>query len=97
MIVPTVATGSSPIVGQSPEIISFNWPDKKADKHLEGKLGEPAEKEKDTYLSFFKRVFDEQLAAFGKSVMGVPDRDEEDQTFICSTTIHFRRKLEDEG
>ena len=95
IIIPTLATGSSHIVPQSSKIISFNWPDKKADK-LKGKIGEATDKEKDTYLSIFERVFDEQLAAFEKSVVGVLDRVEEDQTFSCSTTVRFRRKLGDE-
>ncbi|MCJ1397701.1 hypothetical protein MMC11_000897 [Xylographa trunciseda] len=59
-----------------------------------GTLGEAADGEKDTYLSVFKRVFDEQLAAFGKSVVSVRDKGEEDQIFRCSTTICFRRTHE---
>ena len=65
IIVPTAATGSSPIVRRNPEIISFDWPDQKADKSLKGTIGEAADHEKDTYLSVLKQVFDEQLAAFG--------------------------------
>jgi len=95
IMVPTAATGSSPIVRQSPDIISFNWPDRKADKHLKGRFGEAADRNKDTYLSVFKRVFDEQLAAFGKSVVGVTDTGEEDQTFSCGTTVCFRKKPEE--
>ncbi|MCJ1381947.1 hypothetical protein MMC17_005059 [Xylographa soralifera] len=96
IIVPTAASGSSPILRRSPDIVSFDWPDKKADKHLKGQLGEDADQGNDTYLSVVKRVFNEQLAAFGKSVTGVSDRGEEDSMISCITTLSFKRMHENE-
>ncbi|KAF6812948.1 hypothetical protein CPLU01_14778 [Colletotrichum plurivorum] len=71
VIVPTAATGASAVKREYPQIISFSWPDRAADKKLAGKVGEAADGKKDTYLSVMKRVFDEQLAPFGKSVVDV--------------------------
>ena len=59
IIVPTAATGYSSIVRPSPEIISFDWPDKKTDECLKGQLGEDADRGVDTYLSVVRRVFNE--------------------------------------
>ncbi|MCJ1282853.1 hypothetical protein MMC26_002179 [Xylographa opegraphella] len=81
VIVPTAATGASPII---------------ADEHLEGQLGEDAIKGKDTYLSVVERVFDERLAGFGKSVVGVSAVGKEDSILACSTTLSFSRKHEGE-
>ena len=95
IIVPTAATGASPLVRSSPDFISFNWPDKKADEHLGGTIGEAADRENDTYLSVFNRVFNEELSAFGKSVLSLPDQSEEEYQLNCSTTLRFRKARND--
>ncbi|KAK4642099.1 hypothetical protein QC761_512034 [Podospora bellae-mahoneyi] len=68
--VPTAATGLSPIKRKYPKIISFSLPNKKADKDLIGTIGEAADASKDTYLSVFRKVFNQKLKPFGKSVIG---------------------------
>ncbi|KAK1724927.1 uncharacterized protein BDZ83DRAFT_752113 [Colletotrichum acutatum] len=66
VVIPTGATGASSIKREYPQIISFIWPEKKADKELSGIL---AKDEKGTYVDVLKKVFKEQLKAFDKSVI----------------------------
>ncbi|KAF4845453.1 hypothetical protein CGCSCA4_v006698 [Colletotrichum siamense] len=69
IIVPTGATGSSSIKREYPQIISFTWPEKKADKELGGTVGEAADEKKDTYSTVLKQVLNDQLKAFDKEVI----------------------------
>lgn len=69
IIVPTGATGSSSIKREYPQIISFTWPEKKADKELGGTVGEAADGKKDTYSTVLKQVLNDQLRAFDKEVI----------------------------
>ncbi|KAF4830787.1 hypothetical protein CGCTS75_v005742 [Colletotrichum tropicale] len=69
IIVPTGATGSSSIKREYPQIISFTWPEKKADKELGGTVGEAADGKKDTYSTVLKQVLNDQLKAFDKEVI----------------------------
>lgn len=71
IIVPTAAAGASSVKREYPQIVSFAWPDRAADKKLAGTVGGAADGKKDTYLSVVKQVFDEQLKPFGKSVVDV--------------------------
>lgn len=73
LIVPTAATGLSPIKRKYPKIISFSLPNKNADKDLIGTIGEAADASKDTYLSVFRKVFNKKLKPFGKSVIDATD------------------------
>lgn len=69
IIVPTGATGSSSIKREYPQMISFTWPEKQADKELGGTVGEAADGEKDTYGTILKKVLNDQLKAFDKEVI----------------------------
>ncbi|KAJ0329343.1 hypothetical protein COL922a_012852 [Colletotrichum nupharicola] len=69
IIVPTGATGSSSIKREYPQMISFTWPEKQADKELGGTVGEAADGEKDTYSTVLKQVLNDQLRAFDKEVI----------------------------
>ncbi|KAJ0346283.1 hypothetical protein COL154_008405 [Colletotrichum chrysophilum] len=69
IIVPTGATGSSSIKREYPQMISFTWPEKKADKELGGTVGEAADGKKDTYSTVLKQVLNDQLKAFDKEVI----------------------------
>lgn len=73
LIVPTAATGLSPIKRKYPKIISYSLPNKNADKDLIGTIGEAADASKDTYLSVFRKVFNQKLKSFGKSVIDATD------------------------
>ncbi|KAJ3957166.1 hypothetical protein N0V92_006286 [Colletotrichum tropicale] len=63
------ATGSSSIKREYPQIISFTWPEKKANKELGGTVGEAAGSKKDTYSTVLKQVLNDQLKAFDKEVI----------------------------
>ncbi|KAL3294994.1 rtt106-domain-containing protein [Colletotrichum asianum] len=69
IIVPTGATGSLSIKREYPQMISFTWPEKKADKELGGTVGEAADEKKDTYSTVLKQVLNDQLKAFDKEVI----------------------------
>ncbi|KAF4780687.1 hypothetical protein HER10_EVM0001033 [Colletotrichum scovillei] len=70
VIIPTGATGASSIKREYPKIISFIWPEKKADEELGGVL---VKDEKGTYVDVLKKVFNEQLEAFDKSVIDITE------------------------
>ncbi|KXH47434.1 hypothetical protein CSIM01_05371 [Colletotrichum simmondsii] len=70
VIIPTGAIGASSIKREYPKIISFIWPEKKADKELGGVL---VKEEKGTYVDVLKKVFNEQLEAFDKSVIDITE------------------------
>lgn len=70
VIIPTGATGASSIKREYPKIISFIWPEKKADKELGGVL---VKDEKGTYVDVLKKVFNEKLGAFDKSVIDITE------------------------
>ncbi|GKT93795.1 hypothetical protein Ct61P_11645 [Colletotrichum tofieldiae] len=78
IIVPTGATGASAVKRQYPQIISFTWPDKAADDGLSGEVGSVADPASDTYLSILKKVMNEQLEAFQKSVVDVLEKANDD-------------------
>ncbi|EXF80841.1 hypothetical protein CFIO01_01212 [Colletotrichum fioriniae PJ7] len=70
VIIPTGATGASSIKREYLKIISFIWPEKKADKELGGVL---VKDEKGTYVDVLKKVFNEKLGAFDKSVIDITE------------------------
>ncbi|KAF4830788.1 hypothetical protein CGCTS75_v005743 [Colletotrichum tropicale] len=67
VIVPTGAVGASSVKREYPQIISFSWPDKMADKELHSH--EAANPEKDTYLFVFVRAMNDHLKPFNKAVI----------------------------
>ncbi|KAJ0346282.1 hypothetical protein COL154_008406 [Colletotrichum chrysophilum] len=67
IIVPTGAVGASSVKREYPQIISFSWPDKAADKDLHSH--EAANPEKDTYLSVFVKAMNDHLKPFNKAVI----------------------------
>ncbi|KAF4845362.1 hypothetical protein CGCSCA4_v006697 [Colletotrichum siamense] len=67
IIVPTGAVGASSVKREYPQIISFSWPDKAADKDLHSH--EAANPEKDTYLFVFVRAMNDHLKPFNKAVI----------------------------
>ncbi len=83
IMVPTGVTGVSLLKRQYPQIISLNWPDKKADKHFTGKVGSAADQKTDTYLSVLKRVLNAQLTGFGKTVID----NSQDVVLSCAATL----------
>jgi len=91
IIVPKAATGFSPIKRPYPQIVSFNWPRRKADGELKGKVGEKADPKHDTYLSVFKRVMNSQLAPFSKAVVDLANNLEEGE-FYCNTILEYTRE-----
>ncbi|KAK1515970.1 uncharacterized protein CCOS01_13168 [Colletotrichum costaricense] len=68
--IPTGSTGASRIKREYPKIISFIWPEKKAEKELGGIL---VKGEKSAYVNVLKKVFHEQLEAFDKSVIDITE------------------------
>ncbi|KAB5526386.1 hypothetical protein GE09DRAFT_471006 [Coniochaeta sp. 2T2.1] len=93
IMVPTAATGLSPIKRHYPQIISFNWPRRPADNELRGKAGEVADREQDTYLSVFKRVVDEQIAPFKRKVTDLTEVEGPKEGYLqCPATLSFRRE-----
>lgn len=89
LIVPTAATGLSPIKRKCPKIISFSLPNKNADKDLIGTIDEAADASKDTYLSVFRKVFNRKLKPFGKSVIDATDF-QKAGIWEGKTTVRFR-------
>ena len=95
IIVPTAATGASPTKRQYPQIVSFSWPDKKANKKLKGRIGEGANPEQDTYLSVFKKAVNDQLAHYKKSVIDLTG--EGQKTFLhCDATLSHSKESRDD-
>lgn len=70
IIIPTGATGASSIKREYPNILSFIWPEKKVDKEFGGVL---VKDEKGTYVDVLKKVFNEQLESFNKSVINITE------------------------
>ncbi|KAI0471494.1 hypothetical protein GGR56DRAFT_654347 [Xylariaceae sp. FL0804] len=75
LIVPRSATGTAPVRQRYPQIITFSFPDCKADKNLSGEVGHAADPKTDTYLSILVKVFHDHLRQFDKKV-----------TSLCHTT-----------
>ncbi|KAK2779374.1 hypothetical protein CKAH01_11297 [Colletotrichum kahawae] len=69
IIVPTGAVGASAVKREYPQIISFSWPDKMADKDLHGH--EAANPEQDTYLSVLVKAMNDHLKPFNNAVIDV--------------------------
>ncbi|KAH0429418.1 hypothetical protein CcaCcLH18_08432 [Colletotrichum camelliae] len=69
IIVPTGAVGASAVKREYPQIISFSWPDKMADKDLHSH--EAANPEQDTYLSVLVKAMNDHLEPFNKAVIDV--------------------------
>ena len=89
IIVPQAATGFSPIKRPYPQIVSFSWPDRKADEALTGRVGDKADRKCDTYLSVFKQVMDTLLTPLHKPCVDLAEREED--YFHFSTVLKFRR------
>lgn len=89
IIVPTAATGASALLRSEPQIIQFDWPDRKANRQLKGVVGEKANAKNDTYLSVLKSVLDEQLAVFDKEVIVYTAEDEEDDSTVFRFEAHL--------
>jgi len=91
IIVPTAATGLSTITRKYPQIISFYWPDKKADGKLQGRLGEGADPKQNTYLSVFKNAVNERLAHYQKTVIDLTC--EEQKGFLhCDAALSYTKE-----
>lgn len=91
---PSAATGFSPLKRRYPQIISFSWPDRKADAKLKLKLKEAA-LDDDTYLSIFKRKLDGLLAPLGKQVMDLTNQEE--RMIHSSVTLSHCERLTRQG
>jgi hypothetical protein len=94
IIVPSDATGFSPLKRRYPQLISFSWPDRKADEKLKLTFKEVA-LDDDTYLSILKRKLDELLAPFGKQVMDLTNQ--EQMMVHCSATLSHCESLTRQG
>ena len=91
IIVPTAAAGISTITRKYPQIISFCWPDRKADRKLQGKLGEGANPKQHTYLSIFKNAVNEQLAHYQKTVIDLTC-EEQNGLLHCDAVLSYTKE-----
>lgn len=91
IIVPTACTGMTPWRLDSPELVYFGRPGKKADKVFKAAAGKRASEEA-TYISVLGDVLNEQLLPFHKEVVMFIDGDHTgpDPVFRCDTTTKLQ-------